>query len=340
MHALNCILLPRVLYVMCLATVELAFYAYSLGCTLFLKGAILMKIKVVKILIPCIVLFLFLSACTKSSTENNNNTRNSNMVTTIQSGDDRKTDKVEVDYNELKSNATLQYPSSNEDFNYNIYKDNLYNYDYFVEITGYSDNINTEETTSITIPRQIEGYDVVCVSGLSDCHNVTEVTIPETILCVGEYCFTNCKLNTINFPESLQYIKKFAFAQNELKSIEFPQNLIAIEEEAFEYNYFETIVFNENIKEIGTKAFAFNYRLIEKIEIPESIETIGSDAFVCTKIQTIIIKSLTVNIGTDAFELFNVPDDQKPDTKFYGYADSTLASYCLDNQHEFIVLDN
>lgn len=35
MHALICILLPRVLYVMCLATVELAFLAYSLNCTHF-----------------------------------------------------------------------------------------------------------------------------------------------------------------------------------------------------------------------------------------------------------------------------------------------------------------
>lgn len=288
------------------------------------------KRKNILLVILVIVLSLTFTSCAGKG-NNGDNGKEQDVATNHE--------KQSLDYNELIKNATLQYPSSNDEYAYNVYKDNIYNYDCFVEITGLS-NDNSKNISQLKIPEKIENYNVVAVDGFDGCPNLIEAIIPNTVLCVSEGCFSNdSKLSKIVFSNNLQYIKKNAFFGANLGTIEFPKTLISIGEEAFSHNYgLQTIKYNDGIKRIGYQAFAFCSN-VEEIEFPESLERIGEEAFVCTIVNKIIIKSKNVSIGTEAFELYNISEENIPDIEFYGYAGSTLAQYCLDYNHKFIVIN-
>ena len=94
--------------------------------------------KIIEVSIIALVLVFVAIGCSKSAIKENSSVddiSNSSIETTQD-----KSETQQADYNELKKNAILQYPSSNDYFNYNVYQDTISHYKFFVEITGYKQN--------------------------------------------------------------------------------------------------------------------------------------------------------------------------------------------------------
>lgn len=274
------------------------------------------------------ILSLILAGCTKTDT---NNTALNYSETETQGSEflESQQEKDYKDYYELKDKSILQYPSSNELFTYNVYQDTIYDYGYYVEITGYNGN-EGKELKSITIPEEIEGYKVISISGFSNYFNMSELVLPNSLLCIEQDAFDNCGLTNLVLPESVQYIEEYAFIHNHIEKMNCPKSLISIGDYAFANNSFNSIELNNLLVEIGDKAFAFSFSKIDKLIIPESVKSVGADAFYSINFNQIVIESKDVNINSTAFKLYN-DDGTKVETVFWGYTGSSTAQYCANN---------
>ncbi len=153
----------------------------------------------------------------------------------------------------------LQYPSSNGNFEYNVYET-------YVEITWY-----TGLSTDVIIPDEIDGLPVkvigerafsgekneTIIRGRSEYFSITSVTLPQNLVEIGEYAFFHHALKELIIPDSVEKIGECAFEGNCLLS---------------------SIVFGNSLREIGEWAFR-NCNLKGQIVLPESLITIGERAF-------------------------------------------------------------
>lgn len=80
--------------------------------------------------------------------------------------------------------------------------------------TLYSDE-NTE-VTNLVIP---SGITSISGSAFGICPNVTSVSLPNTLISIGEYAFAGKKISSITLPESVKYIGKHAFESIHLVTV-------------------------------------------------------------------------------------------------------------------------
>ncbi|MDE6478974.1 MAG: leucine-rich repeat domain-containing protein [Muribaculaceae bacterium] len=66
-----------------------------------------------------------------------------------------------------------------------------------------------------------------------DCHNLTSIILPETLITIQEGAFEGCGITKISLPESLQVIGHSAFLSSLLTTLECPNNLKLIDNYAF-----------------------------------------------------------------------------------------------------------
>ena len=110
-----------------------------------------------------------------------------------------------------------------------------------VTITGYK-----KRAAVISIPPVIEGLPVTAIgkdafyttySVLSNrSGNLTKVTIPDSVISIGERAFYNNQLTSITIPNSVTSIGVNAFMRNQLASITIPNSVTSIGKGAFFYN--------------------------------------------------------------------------------------------------------
>ena len=143
---------------------------------------------------------------------------------------------------------TTAQATTEEDYTYTILDGNA-------TITGY-----TGAGRNITIPSSLGGYPVVCIgdSAFSNCTNLTNITIPNTITSIGSYSFNGCAgLINITIPDSVVSIGTWAFNNcTGLTSVTVSSNLTNI-----------------------SKATFFNCKELTCITLPSSITNIDSYAF-------------------------------------------------------------
>lgn len=158
-----------------------------------------------------------------------------------------------------------------------------------VEVTAKKDKYGTNiYSGELSIPSEITisgtKYKVTSIgdAAFSGCgHNLKSVTIPQTILHIGEMAFHSLwDIKSFIIPSSVITIGKQAFrdCQN-LESIVIPDNVISIDEEAFDYCLkLKMVTLGKSLKEIGNGAFS-RCGVLESINIPNSVESIGDYAF-------------------------------------------------------------
>ncbi len=82
------------------------------------------------------------------------------------------------------------------------------------------------ESKIIEIPIEIEGYPVTCIydRAFLDCHMLERVTLPNSILEIGEFAFSGCEsLVSVNIPNKIKTIDNNVFnGCISLASIEIP----------------------------------------------------------------------------------------------------------------------
>lgn len=126
-----------------------------------------------------------------------------------------------------------------------------------------------------------EGYTMIdkfCFDGFTA---LKTVQLPSTLLCLGDYAFTDCKrLKTINIPQSLRIIKQGAFNQcSSLTVINIPRGVLAIEDNTFMLcSSLESVEIPDTVGSIGASAF-LGCEKLRKLYLPDSIKFIDKDAF-------------------------------------------------------------
>ena len=189
------------------------------------------------------------------------------------------------------------------------YEDFLYfNYDNEITITKYIGN-----ETVVEVPSEIEGVKVTTLINTFDSSDVKKVTLPDSIISIGQYTFNNCSfLEEINLNEGIRDIGDYAFYKCiRIKDIVLPSSLVYLGA----YSFFgcigiETIAIPTSLVSIGDYAFSECRYLSEVvIEFDSALEYIGIAAFADTLTyamkRDIIIPDSVKFIGDYAFQSFS-----------------------------------
>lgn len=138
-----------------------------------------------------------------------------------------------------------------------------------------------ENPATVRFPKEIEGYPVVEISLLLEKgHNVTSVSIPDTVTKIGNMAF---------------------IGRESLRSIVLPKNLKIIGYRSFYGSGITSIVIPEGVTHIGDYAFGV-CKNISSVTLPESIEEIGDQAFVsCPELISVKLPSHPIRYGGAVF---------------------------------------
>lgn len=210
--------------------------------------------------------------------------------------------------------GVLQYPSSNENFKYNVY-------DTYVEITEYIGNANASK---INVPAKLENLPVYVVdsyvfdeckvqtivfeegiydikSGFSS--SLKSVTLPSTLKCIGSSQFENCyALEKVVIPEGIKSIMFSAFEScSSLKEITIPSTVTSLSTGLFAYcTKLETVNLSNGLTSIGEKAFV-QCESLKTIKIPDTVTELGFNAFQGSGLVSVEIPASVITIGANAF---------------------------------------
>lgn len=114
----------------------------------------------------------------------------------------------------------------------------------------------------IDLPKTIEGYPVRRIgdSAFNDerCRDISNITIPDSVISIGEQVFYDCRFTNIIIPNSVENIGKSAFMHcRELKNIIIPNSITSISEEMFYgCSSLTNITIPTSVTSIGRQAFA------------------------------------------------------------------------------------
>ena len=185
-------------------------------------------------------------------------------------------------------------------------REGVMTFDGAVTCIGYNAFHFCHNLTSITIPESvisIGGFAFYCCDGL------TSITIPEYITSIGDGAFSDCSLKEFNGKYASADARcliidgdLIAFAPAELTEYIVPEGVTSIRKCAFEgCSNLTTITIPEGVTEIGNAAFN-GCSSLKTITIPEGVTSIGATAFwLCRSMTTITIPESVTSIGGGAF---------------------------------------
>ena len=152
---------------------------------------------------------------------------------------------------------------------------------------------------------KLEGY---CFDGYGF---MRDIELPDTLLMVGEYAFSDCKkLEEVTFPSSVKKIEKGVFnACVSLKRVKLPEGILDIGENSF-----------------------FCCTSLERIRIPDSVNSIGENAFQgCGALKTLVAPGSVKFIDENAFSYC-------PKLTVVCTENSYIHKYCIQNNIKFKTL--
>jgi len=133
------------------------------------------------------------------------------------------------------------------------------------------------------------------------CSSLTSLTLPSSLIEIGNYAFYNCNITDIDFPDKLQYIGESAFSFNDFTTITIPSTITEIDYEVFRScTKLKTVNLPSTITSIGKYAF-YGCNSLVSINLPSSLKTIDDYAFEYCAFSSLIIPSSVSSIGKAAF---------------------------------------
>lgn len=157
-----------------------------------------------------------------------------------------------------------------------------------------------------------EGLESIGTGAFSDCKNLANIELPDSLKEIGERVFHGCKLldGTLYLDKNLESVGKEAFSETNFTELYY--NIVDCEVpydwdwgdyklRVFENTYFERINIGNDVKAIPAGIFE-NQNKIESIVIPDSVELIGEDAFRnCSSLENLTLSESVTEIDHGAF---------------------------------------
>lgn len=153
----------------------------------------------------------------------------------------------------------------------------------------------------IEIPSTLNGQTITGIgaNAFSSTGNIKSLTLPSTLITIGQNAFANHDLTSLVIPNGVTTIDNKAFFGNEITTLTLPGSLQNWGTSTFENNEISTINFGSGIKSIGERAFANNK--LSSLTLPSSLQTINKEAFTNNKLSTVNIPEGVSAIYDNAF---------------------------------------
>ena len=151
-------------------------------------------------------------------------------------------------------------------------------YDYSVledgtlSITAYSG-----EEEIVHVPEAIDGKTVTAIGNgaFRGNKNIKYVTLPSTLVSIGEYAFAETGVGYISIPEGITEIPAYCFTDSRLYEAKLPESLTAIGDHAFDTINLHFLKVPENVISIGSNAISGGYGAETHVYLPASVTYIG-----------------------------------------------------------------
>ena len=136
-----------------------------------------------------------------------------------------------------------------------------------ISITGYSDTCPKD----VIIPSKIDNKSVVYIGEFAFWdHQLTSVTIPDSVTSIGRCAFWNNQLTSVKIPNSVTIISSGAFNGNQLTSITIPDSVTLLGGDAFFGNQLTEVNFPNTPLTLQCDTFAAN-PIYDTLEYPSNV---------------------------------------------------------------------
>ena len=167
-----------------------------------------------------------------------------------------------------------------------------------------------------------EGTTKIATRAFESCHNLDQVTIPDSVKEIGNNAFAGTKLTSITLPEGLEIIGNEAFINTPIESIVIPDSVKVIGNNAFFNTYLAEVAIPSGVEELGSGAFGecqylkkivnnskivsegmcYRCTQLETVQLVEGVTDIEGNAFSdCPALRSIVLPSSVKTIGHHAF---------------------------------------
>ncbi len=163
-------------------------------------------------------------------------------------------------------------------------------------------NDDSFKISSLTLPDTIVSIGDSAFTG----NNITTLMIPNSVKSIGDQAFSGNGLTSVALPNAIEYIGDYAFSGNLLSTVDIPTTIEILNEGVFGSNLLTSITIPANIKVIGVYAFSGN--LITEVVLPDTLEVVEHGAFRDNKIASVTFPDTKIEIGDFAFS-FNLLED-------------------------------